>query len=313
MCTTCGCSDQSRPTLTDLQGNETAIVSDEHGHSHRHPDSSDHSHHHDHDSGPAHSHDHDHSVRPIHAHEHAATRHATTLRLEQQILAKNDRLAERNRGWFAGRNILAVNLVSSPGAGKTTLLERTIRDLGRELHLAVIEGDQATDIDARRIRDAGCHVVQINTGTGCHLDAEMVAHGLQNLDPPMNSVVLIENVGNLVCPALFDLGERAKVVVCSVTDGDDKPIKYPHMFRASEVMILNKIDLLPYVQFDLDRCVDYARQVNPALRILQVSATRGDGLTDWYEWLREQRAILLGKASSCLTTAPNLATISGVS
>jgi hydrogenase nickel incorporation protein HypB len=217
--------------------------------------------------------------------------------LEQAILAKNDRLAERTRGWFSGRNILALNMVSSPGAGKTTLLERTIRDLNGELRLHVIEGDQATDHDTRRIRAAGCPAVQINTGTGCHLDAEMVARGLQQLDPPTNSVVLMENVGNLVCPALFDLGERAKIVVCSVTDGDDKPIKYPHMFRASAVMILNKIDLLPYVQFDLDRCLDYARQVNQDLRILQVSATRGDGLGHWYDWLRDQRLMLMGAVS----------------
>ena len=176
--------------------------------------------------------------------------------------------------------------VSSPGSGKTTLLERTIRDLGQELPLYVIEGDQQTLNDARRIQATGCPVVQINTGTGCHLDAAMVARGLQQLDPPMNSVVMIENVGNLVCPALFDLGERAKVVVVSVTEGDDKPVKYPHMFRASAVMVLNKIDLLPYVQFDVDRCVDYARQVNPKIHVLKVSATRGDGLEDWYGWLR---------------------------
>lgn len=264
---------------------------------------SDHGHHHHHDSDHVHSHGHAHDSHPGRIHGDAnnlgdaATRHAATLRLEQDILAKNDRLAERNRGWFLGRNILALNLVSSPGAGKTTLLERTIRDLNGELRLHVIEGDQATDHDARRIRAAGGAAVQINTGTGCHLDAEMVARGLQQLDPLMNSVVLMENVGNLVCPALFDLGERAKIVVCSVTDGDDKPIKYPHMFRASEVMILNKIDLLPYVQFDLDRCLDYARQVNPGLRILQVSATRGDGLVDWYDWLREQRLVLIGSDS----------------
>jgi hydrogenase nickel incorporation protein HypB len=208
--------------------------------------------------------------------------------LEQEVLAKNNLLAERNRGWLAGRNILALNLVSSPGAGKTTLLERTIRDLGGELALSVIEGDQQTLNDARRIQATGCRVVQINTGTGCHLDASMLARGLQQLDPPLNSTVLIENVGNLVCPALFDLGERAKVVIVSVTEGEDKPVKYPHMFRASSVLILNKIDLLPYVPFDVDRFLEYARQVNPVLRILQVSATRGDGLADWYACLRGQ-------------------------
>jgi hydrogenase nickel incorporation protein HypB len=235
-------------------------------------------------SGVAQSHGHSHA-RHDHAHEHG-----TTVLLEREVLAKNHRLAERNRGWFAERNILALNLVSSPGAGKTTLLVRTIHDLAAEFDLHVIEGDQATDRDAQQIRAAGCPAVQINTGTGCHLDAEMVSRGLQQLDPPPGSVVLIENVGNLVCPALFDLGERAKVVVCSVTEGDDKPVKYPHLFRASSLMILNKIDLLPYVQFDVGRCLEYARQVNPGLRILQVSAMRGDGLADWYAWLREQKA-----------------------
>jgi hydrogenase nickel incorporation protein HypB len=216
--------------------------------------------------------------------------------LEQAILERNGRLAERNRGWLAGRNILALNLVSSPGAGKTTLLERTIRELGKEMPLHVIEGDQQTLNDARRIEAAGCPVVQINTGTACHLDAAMISRALQQLDPPMNSVVMVENVGNLVCPALFDLGERAKVVIMSVTEGDDKPIKYPHMFRASSLMLLNKIDLLPYVQFDVARCLEYARQVNPKLQVLQLSASRGDGMAEWYGWLREQ----LGQARSGL-------------
>jgi hydrogenase nickel incorporation protein HypB len=152
----------------------------------------------------------------------------------------------------------------------------------------VIEGDQETALDAQRIRATGCRVIQINTGTGCHLDAAMLASGLRALNPPISSLVLIENVGNLVCPALFDLGERAKIVIMSVTEGEDKPLKYPHMFRASQLMILNKVDLLPYVQFDLDRCIHNARQVNPKIQILQVSASRGDGLAAWYQWLREQ-------------------------
>jgi hydrogenase nickel incorporation protein HypB len=200
----------------------------------------------------------------------------------------NNQLAERNRGWLAGRKALALNLVSSPGAGKTTLLERTIRDLAHEFPLHVIEGDQETVNDAERIRATGCRVVQINTGSGCHLDAAMLSRALEQLDPPLNSIILIENVGNLVCPALFDLGERAKVLIASVTEGEDKPLKYPHMFRASTLMLLNKIDLLPYVSFDVGRCLEYARQVNPNLRILQISATRGDGLTEWYSWLRAQ-------------------------
>jgi hydrogenase nickel incorporation protein HypB len=209
-----------------------------------------------------------------------------TLRLEHAILDKNGRLAEQNRGWLEGRGVLAYNLVSSPGSGKTSLLERTIRDLGGAFKISVIEGDQATDNDARRIEAAGAPAVQINTGAGCHLDASMVAGALRQLDPPAGSVVFIENVGNLVCPALFDLGEAEKVVVCSVTEGDDKPLKYPHMFRAAAVMLLNKIDLLPHVQFDVERCLESARLINPALEVIQVSATRGDGLEPWYDRIR---------------------------
>jgi hydrogenase nickel incorporation protein HypB len=263
MCATCGCSDSSRPRLTDLETGQTIALDDPHEHSH----AGDHNHHHDHD----HSH---------HSHQTA------TISLEAAVLAKNDRLAERNRGWLAGRDILALNLVSSPGSGKTTLLERTIRDLAGALPLSVIEGDQETLNDAERIRATGCRVVQINTGSGCHLDAAMVARGLEQLNPPSSSVVLIENVGNLVCPALFDLGERAKVVIVSVTEGDDKPLKYPHMFRAGSIVLLNKIDLLPYVPFDESRFVDHVHQVNPTLPVLRLSATRGDGLSDWYDWLR---------------------------
>ncbi|HEY5300031.1 MAG TPA: hydrogenase nickel incorporation protein HypB, partial [Acetobacteraceae bacterium] len=189
----------------------------------------------------------------IHAHEHHhhddPAPQARTVSLEQDILAKNRLLAERNRGWFAGREVFAVNLMSSPGAGKTSILERTIRELRDRLPISVLEGDQATSADAERIRATGASVVQINTGTGCHLDAHMVAHGVEHLAPPRNSVLLIENVGNLVCPALFDLGEQARVVVVSVTEGDDKPLKYPHMFRACDTLLINKIDLLPYVRF----------------------------------------------------------------
>ena len=255
-----------------------------------------HGHSHDHDHGQEHAHDHAHGHEQFHDHHHPgvdaieshARQHGTTIALEQQILAKNQLLAERNRGWLAGREILALNLVSSPGSGKTTLLERTIRDLKDELAINVIEGDQATLNDAERIRATGCRAIQINTGTGCHLDADMLVRGLQQLNPPQRSVVMIENVGNLVCPALFDLGERAKVVILSVTEGEDKPIKYPHMFRASSLMILNKIDLLPYLTFDVERCLDYAHAVNPAIEILQVSATTGAGLDSWYAWLRRQ-------------------------
>ena len=211
--------------------------------------------------------------------------HGRKISLEQDILKKNNLIAAQNRNWFQARNILALNLVSSPGAGKTTLLTRTIKDLQAESPLSVIEGDQETINDAQKIRETGCRVIQINTGTGCHLEANMLQRGCQEINPSPNSLVMIENVGNLVCPALFDLGEYAKVAILSVTEGDDKPLKYPHMFRASKVLILTKLDLLPYVQFNVNRCLEYARQVNLDLQIFQVSAVTGSGLNNWYEWL----------------------------
>jgi len=239
---------------------------------------------HKHDHSHAHTHANGHTHTHAHDHDHD---HGTRVRVEKDVLGKNDRLADYNRGWLAGRSVLALNLVSSPGAGKTTLLERTVRDLA-DLSPTVIEGDQETDRDAQRIRAAGCRAVQLNTGVGCHLDAAMVARGLEELNPAIGSVVFVENVGNLVCPALFDLGERAKVVVCSVPEGDDKPLKYSHMFRAGRVVLLNKIDLLPYVPFDTARFIEGVRQVNPAVRVIPVSALRGDGLAEWYDWVREQ-------------------------
>jgi len=208
--------------------------------------------------------------------------------LEARLLAKNDALAAKNRAWLAGREILALNLVSSPGAGKTTLLERTIRDLRDEVPLFVLEGDQATANDGERIRAAGAPAVQVNTGTGCHLEADMVARGLMMLKPGPGAVVVIENVGNLVCPAMFDLGEHAKVAILSVTEGDDKPLKYPHMFRAAEIMVINKIDLLPHVDFDVDIANANARQVNPEIVTFSVSARTGEGLGGWYDWLGTQ-------------------------
>ena len=205
-----------------------------------------------------------------------------------RILAKNDALAAKNRAWFAGREILALNLVSSPGAGKTTLLERTIRDLRQELRLFVVEGDQATSNDGERIFAAGAPVIQVNTGAGCHLDADMVARGLAQLKPETGSIVMIENVGNLICPALFDLGERAKIVVLSLTEGEDKPLKYPHLFRAANLMILNKSDLLPHLDFDVARVIANAREVNPDIIVLNVSARSGEGLDAWYGWIRQE-------------------------
>lgn len=307
MCVTCGCSDNSHPTLTNLQTGATeAIVplQEKSGeHTHRLPDGSiithTHAHHEPAFNGfshpPSHHHAPSHHTDSHQTHSHPAAPqlhaalHGKTIELEHKILAKNDLIAAHNRSWLKDRNILTLNLVSSPGAGKTTLLTRTITDLQHQIPLAVIEGDQETANDAQRIQATGCPVVQVNTGTGCHLEAAMVERGLQTLNPPIDSLLMIENVGNLVCPALFDLGEHAKVAILSVTEGEDKPIKYPHMFRASQVMILTKVDLLPYLNFDLDRCIAYARQVNPAIAIFQVSAITGEGLPLWYSWLQEQR------------------------
>jgi hydrogenase nickel incorporation protein HypB len=220
-------------------------------------------------------------------HDHGPALATETVVLEQRILARNDELARENRIWLASRGVLALNLVSSPGSGKTTLLERTIRDLHGRVELQVIEGDQATLNDAERIRAAGARAVQINTGTGCHLEADMVARALRELEPAANSVVMIENVGNLVCPALFDLGEEAKVAILSVTEGEDKPLKYPHMFRAADFVVLNKIDLLPYLEFDKQACLANLHAVNPRARIFELSATKGDGLEAWYAWIRQ--------------------------
>jgi hydrogenase nickel incorporation protein HypB len=211
--------------------------------------------------------------------------HGTTLRLEQDVLAKNDRLAGENRARLRARRIAAFNLVSSPGSGKTTLLVRTIRDLGGRLGISVIEGDQETSRDADRVRETGVPVVQVNTGTGCHLDAHLVAHALETLAPPEGSAVVIENVGNLICPALFDLGEEKRVLVASVTEGEEKPLKYPHMFRSADLVLLNKVDLLPHVEFSVDRFAAHVREVNPRASVLRVSATRGDGMGEWTAWL----------------------------
>jgi hydrogenase nickel incorporation protein HypB len=245
MCATCGCSSEA-----------------EHEHGHE----------------PAHTHE------QAHAHEHAH-RPTRTVSLEERVLARNDERAAANRRWLAQRNLTAVNLLSSPGAGKTTLLERTIVALKGKHLLSVIEGDQETDEDARRIRRTGCRAIQVNTGTGCHLDAAMIDRAFAALSPPSGSLVFIENVGNLVCPALFDLGEKAKVLVASVTEGEDKPLKYPHMFRAADLVLLNKIDLLPHLSFDPSRFRQHARAVNPRAEILPISATAGDGLQEWYRWL----------------------------
>ncbi len=210
------------------------------------------------------------------------------LEIEMNVLDKNNGLAARNRADFARRNQLVLNLVSSPGSGKTTLLTETLTRLQGRLPCAVIEGDQQTVNDAARIRATGTPAIQVNTGKGCHLDAQMIADAAPRLNLADNGILFIENVGNLVCPASFDLGERHKVAVLSVTEGEDKPLKYPHMFAAASLMLLNKVDLLPYLDFDVERCLAYAREVNPDIEILLVSATKGEGMDHWITWLEAQ-------------------------
>jgi len=233
----------------------------------------------------AHGHDHDHK------HDHD---HGRTIRVEEDLLARNDRLAAGNRERFARHNLLVLNLVSSPGSGKTTLLETTLRQLKGEFGFAVLEGDQQTSNDADRIAATGVPAHQINTGAGCHLDAHMVGHGVDHFDLAALDILMIENVGNLVCPASFDLGEDAKVAVLSVTEGEDKPLKYPQMFRAASVVVLNKIDLLPHLDFDLERCRQAICQVNPEAIVFELSCRSGEGMDNWYNWLREQVAAQKG-------------------
>jgi hydrogenase nickel incorporation protein HypB len=210
------------------------------------------------------------------------------VQIEQDILAKNNRYADENRCYFADRGMLALNLVSSPGSGKTTLLTETITRLKDQLSIAVIEGDQQTARDADRIRATGVQAVQINTGKGCHLDAHRVGHALEGMKLPNHSLLFIENVGNLVCPSAFDLGEAHKVVILSTTEGEDKPIKYPDMFHAADLMILNKTDLLPYLDFDSEQCIRYAKQVNPKIKVLSLSAKTGEGMESWLKWLQAE-------------------------
>ncbi len=219
------------------------------------------------------------------SHDHSHAQQKTLIEVEKDVLHQNNLLAERNRGFFEGRNVLALNLVSSPGSGKTSLLEKTLVDLKEKLEFAVIEGDQQTTHDADRIHATGTKVTQINTGNGCHLDAHMVLHAVQGMKLKSDSVLFIENVGNLVCPALFDLGEQERVVIISVTEGDDKPLKYPNMFQSATLCIINKMDLLPYVPFDLEKLKANALKINPQLEMIEVSCTTGTGLQQWYNWL----------------------------
>ncbi len=261
MCTTCGCDANSEVHIHAPHDHEHHHV---HGHSHQHRhDGSTHHHSHDRPSG------------------------GEVVQLEQDILAWNDHLAAHNRADFDAQHLFALNVLSSPGSGKTTLLSRTIADIGNGITCCVVEGDQATQNDAQRIRDAGARAIQVNTGTGCHLEADMLATACRELAPPAGSLLFIENVGNLVCPALFDLGEHKRVVLLSVTEGDDKPEKYPHIFRSADLVLLTKIDLLPHVEFDIDRCSALIRTQNPRAQLLSVSATKGDGLQAWYAWLNQ--------------------------
>lgn len=297
MCNVCGCG-SGEVKIERASGQPEAALADApkhagngHAHHHAHGHDRDHAHAHEHADG----HDHEHSAAsagdlhyghgPAHAHAPGMSQ-SRMLRVEQDILAVNNAHAADNRRWFADHGVFAVNLVSSPGSGKTTLLVRSIETLRDALRVAVIEGDQQTTHDADRIRATGAPALQINTGKGCHLDAHMLGHALEHLHPEDDSLLLIENVGNLVCPASFDLGEAHKVVVLSVTEGEDKPLKYPDMFHAADLMLLNKIDLLPHVRFDVEQCVACAHQVKPGLQVLQVSAQSGAGMEAWLDWLR---------------------------
>ena len=290
MCMTCGCGngevhvEGAGPVHTHADGT-THSHPHEHGHEHEH----EHPHEHPHD----HPHDHPHAHGAGSLHYGTGTAgtsapgmtQARLVQIERDILGKNDAIAQRNRAWLAQRGVFALNLVSSPGSGKTTLLVRTIGKLAGTVPVAVIEGDQQTTFDADRIRATGAPALQINTGKGCHLDAAMVETALGRLAPAVDSVLMIENVGNLVCPAGFDLGEAHKVVVLSVTEGEDKPLKYPDMFHAASLMLLNKVDLLPYLDFDIERCIANARRINPGIEIVQVSATTGAGMDAWLAWI----------------------------
>jgi len=291
MCTVCGCGQGE----TKIEGG--------HEHEHRHEDGTVHSHAHGHDGEHAHPHapggfSYAPKLHAHHGHEHA---HAPGLppgrmvQIEQDILAKNNAYASANRRQWGERGLFAINLVSSPGSGKTTLLVKTIERLGGRLPLAVIEGDQQTSNDAERVRATGVQAIQVNTGKGCHLDAHMVGHAFERLDLQQGGILLIENVGNLVCPAEFDLGEAHKVVILSVTEGEDKPLKYPNMFAASDLMLLTKTDLLPHLDFDVAKCIDYARRVNPGIEVMQVSSKSGAGMDGWLAWLDAGVAAACGR------------------
>jgi len=290
MCNTCGCGNGE----TRIEGDaRMADYPDGHAHEHVHLDGTRHLHAHSHDG----EHTHEHAYRPAQghdplrygrgpAHSHApGMSQGRMVQIEKDILAKNNAYAADNRRRLADLHIFALNLVSSPGSGKTTLLVKTIAALNGRLPLAVIEGDQQTSRDADRIRATGVSAVQINTGKGCHLDARMVGQAMERLVLPAAGVLMIENVGNLVCPAAFDLGEAYKVAILSVTEGEDKPLKYPDMFAAASLLLLNKCDLLPHLEFDVDQAIAYARRVNPRIEVIRTSATSGEGMPEWLAWI----------------------------
>lgn len=236
---------------------------------------------------PDHHHGHHHEHHHHHRHDETESRRVS---VEIDLLDKNRAFAAENRAWFDLHNIFTLNMVSSPGSGKTTLLAEMIRAQSGKFEVSVIEGDQQTSLDAERIAAAGARAHQINTGNMCHLDAHMIGHAVQHLEPAEDSILVIENVGNLICPAAFDLGEHCRVALISVTEGEDKPLKYPQMFETSQVVIINKCDLLPYLSFDLERCRDNIRRINPSAVIFELSATTGDGMCEWLQWLEQQRA-----------------------
>jgi len=298
MCGSCGCG--GKEATIEGAGLHEAVPGEAHAHEeeHEHVHADGTRHRHSHAQSHAHSHAHAHAPAPERDHRETPEDLPVRIdedagrlvRIEQDILAHNDRYAGENRRRLAERAVFALNLVSSPGSGKTSLLVRTIRMLDGRLPVAVIEGDQQTSLDADRIRATGAPAVQVNTGRGCHLDARMVGIAIDRLAPPPESVLLIENVGNLVCPSSFDLGEACKVVVLSVTEGEDKPLKYPDMFRAARLLLLNKCDLLPHLEFDVEAAIGHARRVNPCIEVIRVSARTGEGMAEWLAWVERGAA-----------------------
>lgn len=282
MCGTCGCGSPDGHISIQKPG---AVLHDhQHHHDHSHGEHTHEHSHHDH----VHSHTHDHAHGHTHGHTHDPVK-KTVIEVQQNILQHNDLMAARNRGYFEAKNLFVMNLVSSPGSGKTSILEKTLKDLKNDIPFAVIEGDQQTMQDANRIDALDIPVIQINTGKGCHLESDMVYDAVKQLDPKPDSILMIENVGNLVCPSMFDLGENKRVVIISTTEGEDKPLKYPDMFHSSDICIINKIDLLPYLEFDLEKLKSFALQINPNLTFFEVSATTGEGMDQWYSWLKKER------------------------